>query len=350
MGNTNQQQFPSQTLPQNQSFQSYFTNQKGNFILLVAIVVLVLVVGAGAYLLGVKDNQPNKVTTPGQTNQPSPISMLESSPTTTITSTTLKLVAFMRQGDIFIKDFSTNQERKVSKTPKVEGPILSPSGKDLYYFQIVHAGGGFPRYSLFVSDTKGQNEKTFVKGANHYASKLKWSSGGDYLGMVLFGNDIPGGVNYSEEAYIYDVSTQKETLISKIKRTDLSNDQYVLEGSCNQLQPQYISFCNEYSSYLNKARSDEYKEGYKSDEYKNSKYTKPNYILSKSQKLGNGLVVLEYYTGEPQNPESKWGIGGGVFVPGYDEGVTQTYTVLLDESTSKAIIELPLAIDTDFLF
>lgn len=89
---------------------------------------------------------------------------------------------------------------------------------------------------------------------------------------------------------------------------------------------------------------------YKIEDFRKSKYTKPNYNLTKSQKLDNGLVVLEYYTGEPQNPESQWGIGGGSFVPGYDKGVTETYTILLNEQSDKVILELPRAVDSDFVF
>jgi len=308
--------------------------------ILVAIILALLIFGIGSYLFGTRNPNNNTSSSKTITVVTLPVSV----------SISPKLVAFMRNGEIWVKNLVTNHEKKISKTAKVANPKFSPTGQYLYYFQIVHAGGGFPRYSLFINDAQGTSEKTFTKGANDSASKLKWSNDGKYLGMVLFGNDIPGGANYSEEALIYDTSTQKETLLGKIKRNDLSSDQYVVEGTCNQLPSQYTQFCTEYVAYLKVARSTDYKNSYKSEEYSKSKYTKPNYILSRSEKLDNGLVVLEYYTGEPQNPESKWGIGGGVFVPGYDEGVTQTYSILLDETANKVITELPLASDSDFIF
>jgi hypothetical protein len=318
-------------------------------LIAAGVIIGLFIFGIGGYFIGTRNTA---------TNKPSPSSVPQQSsssiPTVTASPISPKMVVFMRKGEIWIKDFITNQDKKISKTAKVDSPKFSPTGQHLYYFQIVHAGGGFPRYNLFVNDARGTYEKTFTNGANHYASKLKWSNDGKYLGMVLFGNDIPGGANYSEEAYIYDTIAKNEVLMGKLSRgyktyDNEPQDQYIVEGNCSKIESAYKSFCEEYVAYLKTPRSND-KPGYKSEEYSKSKYTKPNYQLTKSEKLVNGLVVLEYYTGEPQNPESNWGIGGGVFVPGYDEGVTQTYTVLLDETTDKVITELPLAINTDFIF
>lgn len=349
--NTNQPQIPIQNpgqsqpvLPEDQSSQSK------KIIIILAIIVVFLAFGVGGYILGTRNSNLGNLKPFDSSIQPSPSSTTEATLSPTAIIKAPKVVAFMRNGEIWIKDFTTSQEKKISKTAKVESPIFSPSGKHLYYFEIVHAGGGFPRYNLFVSDAQGLKEKTFTEGANQFASKLKWSKDGKYLGIVLFGNDIPGGVNYFEEAFIYNTQTQKEVSIGKLTKGTSEGDEYLVNASCDKLQSEFVTFCKEYVAYIAIPRKNEYKSGYKSDEFKNSKYTKPNYQLTKSEKLDNGLVVLEYYTGEPQNPESKWGIGGGVFVPGYDQGVTETYTILLDEATGNVVVEIPLAIDTNFIF
>ena len=114
------------------------------------------------------------------------------------------------------------------------------------------------------------------------------------------------------------------------------------------MQAAYRAFCNEYNTVLHNDLTYE-KTDYNRIIHQEATYAKPNYILTKSQKLPNGLVQLEYYTGEPQNPESQWSSGGS-FVPGFDPGVTQTYTLLIDEKSGNIIYEIPQAIDTDVLF
>lgn len=261
-----------------------------------------------------------------------------------------KLVAFMRDGEIWVKDYQTNIENKISSSSKVALPKFSPDARYLTYFEIMHAPGGFPRYSLYVSDKDGQYERTFDMGANHFASKLKWSSEGSLLGLVLFANELPGD-NYKEEAYIYDALARKEILIGRLADRQMANSyEYFVDSSCKELETAYVSFCNEYVSYIGENTESDYTGDYKRDEFLQSQYTKQDYKLSRSEKLDNGLVVLEYYTGKAQNPEASWGILGGVFYPGYDDGVTETYTVLLNESTGEVIDEIYKAVDSDFYF
>jgi len=348
MENANKQEGPIQAPQENLPFHRGILNQKGSFIIILGIILIILVIGIGGYYFGTRNKQTVQDKTLNNV-QPSPTSRISTTPPATMSKTPY-LAAFMRKGEIWIKNFLSNQEYKVSETAKVEEPVFSPNAKYLYYFEIVHAGGGFPRYGLFVSDVNGYSEKTFKMVANQHASKLKWSSDGNYLGMVLFANDIPGGSQYFEEAFIYDTGSQKETSLGKLTKGTSEGDAYLVNASCDKLELQYTEFCKEYVSYIAVPRNDVYKGGYKNEEYSKSKYTKSNYKLTKSERLENGLVVLEYYTGEPQNPESKWGIGGGVFIPGYDVGVTETYTILIDEQAGKILQELPMAIDSDFVF
>lgn len=260
-----------------------------------------------------------------------------------------KLAVFMREGVIYAKNFNNNQETKVSRTTRVHSPNLSPNGKYIIYFSIIHATGGFPRGDVFIADIGGSFEKR-LGSTNEFASKASWSNNGNYLGLVLFPDKNPSSSGFYAEALLYDATTQKDIARSRINLgQDLSNDQYDVNFDCAKLETKYVAFCNEFVA-IAKAKQSLPEFGYKADQYRNSGYTKAGYKLSKSYKISDDLVILEYYTGEPKNPESQWGIGGGVFVPGYDDGVTQTYTVLLNEKTNKVITEILKAVDTKFIF
>lgn len=331
---------------------SNISNRKSNLILILGIVILILLISTGAYLLGAKNSQLNKKTYQ-QLNLPSPTAATEYKPTSSVTNKIPRFVAFMRKGEVWIKDFSTGQEKKISKSEDVGSPQFSPDGRHVLYFEIIHFGGGFPRYPLYLTDINGTFEKSFPLLYAPGFSKLKWSNDGKYLATVLVSETFP----LQEKAFIYDTILQKEISLGEVGRSskEISDDLFTLLPSCENIQHQYMELCNEYVLYLsvsdkNKSIDDTQIEYRKRQEYQVSKYTKPNYNLITYKKLDNGLVVLEYYIGEPQNPEAQWGIGGGSFIPGYDKGVTEIYTLLIDETTGEVIKELPLAIDTDFLF
>lgn len=343
--NNNQQTAsPQNPLPQNNPI----ANQKGNFLLILGIVVLVLIIGAVAYFLGTKNNQSYQSSTAKlESQQTSPTAKTEQK----IVNSTPKLTAFMRKGEIWLKDFASNKELKVSKTSIVESPRLSSDGKYVAYFSIIHATGGFPRGNLYLTNAQGSNE-SLLGLTNEFASRVTWSKDANYLGYILF----PDG--QASKAVLYDAGLNKK--IAEVEVSSLRNDSsnipvlttdksYNVNLNCSQLNTNYLSFCKEYEQVLN-SDAKPYSGGYKTEQYSKSQYTKTNYKLTRSEHLDNGLVVLEYYTGLPQNPESKWGEGGGSFVPGYDEGVTETYTILLDETTGKVVTEIPLAIDTNFIF
>lgn len=347
--NTNQPSPPAPISPQSLPSQNNLSiSQKGKPLLILGIVVFILIVGTVAYFLGTKNNQGyQSSTTKLENQQPIPTTKIEQK----TVDTTPKLATFMRKGEIWLKDFASSKELKVSKTSIVESPRLSSDEKYVAYFSIIHATGGFPRGNLYLSDTQGLNE-SLLGLTNDFASRLTWSKDGNYLGYILF----PDGK--ASKAILYDAALNKS--IAEVEVSSLRNDSssipvlttdksYNVNLNCNQLNTNYLSFCKEYEQVLN-SDAKPYSGGYKTEPYSKSQYTKTNYKLTRSEHLDNGLVVLEYYTGEPQNPESKWGEGGGSFVPGYDEGVTETYTVLINETTGKVVTEIPLAINTSFAF
>jgi hypothetical protein len=318
------------------------------------ILATVLVVSLTWFYIGSKTTKNNENTVPkityNQDNSPTPTQK------EVIKDKNMPSFAvFMREGAVYLKNFGTNQETKISKTTKVSSPNLSPNGKYVIYFSIIHAGGGFPRGDVFIADSEGKFEKN-LGSTNEFVSRATWSKDGNYLGIILYSDESPDNsgryTTFPAEILLFDASLQKEVVRTNIKSDQPlppENNQYNLNLNCDSLEIKYMSFCYEYTAIVGvKQSTPEW--NYKADQYRNSSFTKTGYKLTKSYKINNDLVVLEYYTGEPRNPESQWGIAGGVFVPGYDEGVTQTYTVLLTEMTNKAVVEIPNAVDTKFLF
>lgn len=297
---------------------------------LLVLFFVALTAGLIGYLLGVKNIVKNISVAPVLTEEKFALP---------------KLAAFMRNGEIWIKDYSTNSQKKISKSQKVEYPKFSPNGKYVTYSGIGYATGGFPKYSSYISDVDAKTEKKFKLGFNHFSSRLTWSTDSLLLGMVLFGNDNSSNDPFNNgKVYIYDVNTMQEILVGNLV------DTFNVEASCEGLKQEYIDFCNYYVAVLGDAMNDESQGRYNFEFFEKSRYTKPNYKLFWSESLRNDLVLLEYYTGEPQNPESKWGIGGGMFIPGYDLGVKETYSILLNESTGEVVDEIQNAVNTDFFF
>jgi len=319
-------------------------------LMLGVILLLIVAIGTGVYVLRTRNAS---IKQNSATNANLPATMPTSVPTISQqqTGTNPKVVAFMRKGDIFLKDFTTNQERKVSKASPVDTPQLSYDGKYISYFYLIHGGDGFPTSNIYIADTQGTYEANV--GTGNLASRLTWAKDGDYVGFASHFTD-----GKPTTATLYDPALKKTILEQEVNamRKDASgipalttDKSYNVTLPCATLEQKYMSFCKEYEAVLNKDVTYE-DTSYKRDQYSKSSYTKPNYNLTKARKLPNGLVLLEYYTGEPQNPESKWGIGGGSFIPGYDLGVTDTYTVLLNETTGQVIQEIPMAIEADFIF
>ena len=145
-----------------------------------------------------------------------------------------------------MKKFGNNKETKVSRTAKVGSPNLSPNGKYVAYFSIVHSPGGFPRGDIFVSDVGGNLEKK-LGSANELVNKITWSKDGNYLGLILFADENPSSSSFYAEALLYDASTQKDITRSRIKLgQDFANDQYDVSIDCTKLEAKYTTFCNEF--------------------------------------------------------------------------------------------------------
>ncbi|HXK52831.1 hypothetical protein H6802_00470 [Candidatus Nomurabacteria bacterium] len=254
--------------------------------------------------------------------------------------------AFMREGDIYFLDIENSGDPvKISKTPKVSSPKLSPDGKYVYYFEIDHSTGGMPVYQIFVSDVLGEQEKTFSMLANQSGSKPLWSEDSTMLGVLLY--DMAGELPQLQKANIYDTKTQELIYLGYATLPPGIQDEYAIAGSCSQVGQKYIDFCKKYTAYVKVPRVGDFLD---QTLYRVSKYTEEGYKLSRATRIGDNKIVLEYYTGDPKNPEAFWGEGGGSYVVGYDAGVTETYTLLVDEGSGQVLYRLPQASEVDFLF
>lgn len=360
--NSNVSNVPPNEVSQPSPTTSIVQPTKFNYWIIVSIVLFILLASfSGFYFLSYK-NQPQGQPELKITNSPTTVAN-QINPTASINPSIVdkespKYLAFMRNGDIWFTDFTgeiaaKDNEVKISKTSKVDSPKLSPNGKNLVYFSIIHDTGGFPTGNVYLTDTQGISEIS-LGATNNYASRLTWSNDGSTLGLILFSNGATG----KTIAAIYDSSAKKK--IKEVELNPLKDNQYGQKGltidksyginlNCSQLESKYTSFCDQFQTVLNTDQTASAPQ-YKAEEFSKSQYAKPDYKLTESKRLNNGLVLLEFYKGEPQNPESQWGEGGGSFVPGYDKGVTDTYAVLLNENTGKIVKEIPLAINSNFIF
>ncbi len=251
------------------------------------------------------------------------------------------MAAFMRRGQIWVKDYVTGEERKVSQNEKVNMPSLSPDGNSVYYFEIIEAGGdGAPSYHMYIADTKGTYEHMFKDFSNYYASKPKWSSDGKYMGVVL----INANSFNDHEIWIYDTINRKQILIGKLIGTIWDGDSYKTKSTCPESDEEITHFCNEYLAYIAKDRKYN-PETSIYEKYKNIPHDN-GYIQSGINREDNGTVQIDYYTGTPirQAP-----VMGGYY-PGYDEGITDTYSILIDAHTNEVIDRIQNAVETDYIF
>lgn len=246
------------------------------------------------------------------------------------------MAAFMRRGQIWVKDYVTSEERKVSQTEPVEGPNLSPSGNFVYYYDIVYASGGYPRYRTYIADIHGNAEYKLSGATNFHGSKFKWSEDGHYLGVVYL-DDNPR--TKTSKVYLYDTSKQQEILVG----TSIPGDDiYDVDDTCTSLSDESKEFCIEYVSFLKKPRTSMYL----NNAYEKYKNLSNEYTLGSTIREDNGTIRLDFYKGKALHPYG----GIGMYIPGYDEGVTDTYSILIDAHTDEVIDRIQNAVETDYIF
>lgn len=330
---------------------TYSLRNKKTIFLISFLVLLLSLLGLKIYVSSHLQEVYEQVSTFDRGTNLLVVPSISLSPTPIVMSKKPHIAVFMRNGQIWKKNFMDASEKLISKSSPVGYPMLSPDGMYILYQDIIHFAGGFARYSLYVSDTNGTFEKVLPLAYAPGISKLLWSKDSRYFGVVLFSETFP----LTQEAFLFDTALKKEISLGKAtkKSQEISDDIFTLTSSCEKQVAHYREFCEEYNVFvgnsLKKISPDDTTNEYeKKQDYQASTFTKQNYKLTTYKMLDNDLVHLEYYSGEPQNPEAAWGIGGGSFVPGYDKGVTQTYTLLIDKTTGTVLQEIPQAINTVF--
>lgn len=141
MNNTDSpiQQLPSvQTPPENQTFSNNpITNQKGNFLIVLGVIFIILVVGIGGYLLGTRKSQPVISST---SKQPSPIAIVSPSPSQTQTPSPLATQITSSTDTFshnFLPGFTFEYPKGWSLTTKPFG-VKDPQGFTTTYFPTCH--------------------------------------------------------------------------------------------------------------------------------------------------------------------------------------------------------------------
>ena len=114
--NTNQPQASSQNPSQNQPLSSEAQPKRSKKIIIsLSIIVALFAFGIGGYMWGTRNSNLGNLNPFNSSITPSPTSTIETTlPPTTIIKVP-KTVVFMRNGEIWIRDFTTNQEKKISK-------------------------------------------------------------------------------------------------------------------------------------------------------------------------------------------------------------------------------------------
>lgn len=258
-------------------------------------------------------------------------------------------IVFMRLGEIWVKDVNQNIERKISKEKAVSDPFFSPNGKFVGYYSINRAGDGFPTSDLYISANDGEKHFIFPHPANYYGSKLLWSEDEKYVGVILFPNASKGMASIN----IYSLSEEKLFYIGET--SEGPRDKYnISETSCDtqQLSSALADFCHKYLAYIREPRGNassieqmkqedilraSVKEKYQMKDYNNDPYIKV---------LDNGLISAMFYKGKPSIKIADM----EAYIPGYDPGVTQTYTLLLSSDINTVLVRIENAVDADFFF
>lgn len=193
MENAQQQVNSEGSLHQNPPSGNPIANQKGNLLLIIGVVVLVLVVGVDAYYLGVnKDKSSTNVN--NQQVAPS-INPTQTSlnPATNIYKNIDK-ITYLKDGDIFVFDLKTNQEKKLTNYGYNTSPVLSPDNYKIAYLSIPEAvvksgkvqkfpGSGLfdqpisyeREYNVWIINTDGTNPIQVTKNTKKRKS-IGWSA------------------------------------------------------------------------------------------------------------------------------------------------------------------------------
>lgn len=217
---TNQPTNPAETL--NQTLQHPNNSHRGNFIIILGVIVLLLIVGSGAYFLGTQKNntQPQQVTTLSPTLQPT---------TTVTTPTSYPTISINQKNNwrtyngenytfMYPADWTLTGPSEFLETVQLMNPNKTVS--------IIISKGQYP-YGFGGENTAITNKITVkVDGKDIDETEIILNNKGAYVDFavgeynILYGTDYPSG---SAQASLSDYNASKETIAEIISSFKLIN-------------------------------------------------------------------------------------------------------------------------------
>lgn len=209
---TNQQSSPSQSSSTKQDIQHPINNQKGNFLIVIGVIILISVIGGGAYYLGMMRGkstsiQPNQT----QTNQPANniVSQLSPSPSPSTKSIPSAKMGFQQYtNDDLRYGFSYSLSDALNKCMDI--PCLSISRNSLrieplgtYEVDPNDAKASIMKADLFCSadGPEGSISCQDVK-VEDYTNTLGFKGYKVLRTKVITGTGFRAG-SYKDTAYVY---------------------------------------------------------------------------------------------------------------------------------------------------
>lgn len=204
--NSIQQQAPLQTSTQEQSFKDKVLNQKGNFIIILGVILVTFVIGIGGYFLMQKNNKDSK-TPVNQQNVDQPTQQINTS----------KKIMFVKNGKLqfCVADCRNPAEISTIDVKNSESFILSSDNTKLYFVKS---------NNLWTSNSDGSEVKQITNN-NYSDNELQIF----LLGVskdnnkIFFSYELPVGMGDFKKnpalkygVYYYDFSSQKLNFIKEI--------------------------------------------------------------------------------------------------------------------------------------
>ena len=241
--NTFQQPTPVQPSIEKQSFFRNLVNQKGNFIVVIGLIVIIFVVGIGAYLLGTKQNKSLNTTNNNLTQL-----NVTQTPTTTDSSNTsvnpavnkvinVDRTVYIKDGDVYTYGLNTNQIKKLTSYGFNSWAILSPDNSKIAFLSIPESVTKTDK----VSKGNGSFYPPYSYG-DYYDVRNVWIINSDGTSPIQVTNDVKKRKSISWSSDSSKIVYEEE---GSLIEYSLSNKNKITLASSGT-SPEYSPF----SSYL----------------------------------------------------------------------------------------------------
>lgn len=192
---TEKVELPVQTLEEKLPIAGKGLNQKGNFIIILGVVFIILIAGVGRYLYLSKQKNVNTSTNVSQ-NNPLPTTNNTQDPDNTNPVAKQTKYSFLRDGDIWVSD--NGNQKKITDYKHNSFPVLSHDSQKIAYLStpeetvkqiedIEKAGGILgglgPGYNIWVINFDGSNAKKLTSSSIAYP-EIQFSPNDEYISFI----------------------------------------------------------------------------------------------------------------------------------------------------------------------